>query len=396
MEQAHLYLSARDAAAMLGVNMQTLYAYVSRKMLRSEKIDGSRARRYWRADVERLAGKPDPQAPALPVDTELASATRITLITGQRLFFRGRDVAELAQSETVESMAALLWQQRLDGWFAQPAAALPGVAAGILQGLDGVGILEKAGAIFPLLERADPRAYDLTPAGYARTGVDVLRWFAALVVGAHAPADGPLHLFVARALQAPAGYDEVIRTLFVLVADHEFDPITYAVRAVANVGVTPFQAVTAGLIASQGQRFQAERYGVAARFLQEILAADDGAAPVVERLRHGEALPGFSGAAGGADIRTTILMAALGRVAGADPLYQRLCAAQRMALDSAHATMDFIFPAMFVGYRLGLKGDALAIALIGRLVGWIAHAMEQYHEHALIRPRARYAGLLPA
>jgi len=28
-------------------------------------------------------------------------------------------------------------------------------------------------------------------------------------------------------------------------------------------------------------------------------------------------------------------------------------------------------------------------------VGWIAHAMEQYHRNALVRPRAAYVGPLP-
>jgi citrate synthase len=49
-----LYLSAEQAARALEVTVATLYAYVSRKQIRSERIAGSRARRYWRADIERL------------------------------------------------------------------------------------------------------------------------------------------------------------------------------------------------------------------------------------------------------------------------------------------------------------------------------------------------------
>jgi len=33
--------------------------------------------------------------------------------------------------------------------------------------------------------------------------------------------------------------------------------------------------------------------------------------------------------------------------------------------------------------------------LVGRSVGWIAHAIEQYATGARIRPRARYVGVLP-
>ena len=42
---------------------------------------------------------------------------------------------------------------------------------------------------------------------------------------------------------------------------------------------------------------------------------------------------------------------------------------------------------------LGLPpGSALALFLVGRTVGWIAHAIEQYESGILIRPRARYTG----
>ena len=46
---------------------------------------------------------------------------------------------------------------------------------------------------------------------------------------------------------------------------------------------------------------------------------------------------------------------------------------------------------------LGLpKDSALAMFLLGRTVGWIAHAIEQASHGALIRPRARYTGPRPA
>src|SRR5258705_9049132 len=44
------YLSAAEAAKALGVSVQTLYVYVSRKAIRSQPIAGSRQRRYWKTD----------------------------------------------------------------------------------------------------------------------------------------------------------------------------------------------------------------------------------------------------------------------------------------------------------------------------------------------------------
>ena len=80
------FLSAQEAAALLGVSVPTLYVYVGRKGLRSQRISGSRARRYWRADVEALRSKGSPQ-PSAPRGPPRESA--ITLITDKGPFYRG-------------------------------------------------------------------------------------------------------------------------------------------------------------------------------------------------------------------------------------------------------------------------------------------------------------------
>jgi len=36
--------------------------------------------------------------------------------------------------------------------------------------------------------------------------------------------------------------------------------------------------------------------------------------------------------------------------------------------------------------------SSIALFALGRTVGWIAHAIEQYADNQLIRPRARYIG----
>jgi citrate synthase len=41
------------------------------------------------------------------------------------------------------------------------------------------------------------------------------------------------------------------------------------------------------------------------------------------------------------------------------------------------------------------RGSALALFAIGRSIGWVAHAIEQYGQDAMIRPRAKYVGPKP-
>src|SRR5260370_4182719 len=52
-----LYTTAKEAAAALGVSIPTLYAYVSRGLIRSQGVAGSRNRRYWKVDIDRLKGR---------------------------------------------------------------------------------------------------------------------------------------------------------------------------------------------------------------------------------------------------------------------------------------------------------------------------------------------------
>src|SRR3954464_15039383 len=110
------WMTAVEAATLLGVNRATFYAYVSRGHIRSQAVPGSpRGRSYARDDVERLRRRteerraPDKAAArtlrwGMPV---LESA--IALIDGQRLYYRGVDAATLAQERSLEEVAALIW-----------------------------------------------------------------------------------------------------------------------------------------------------------------------------------------------------------------------------------------------------------------------------------------------
>ena len=91
------FYSAREAAEALGVTLPTLYAYVSRGLLRSEGEPGGKARRYPRADVDGLRrkreqrGDPGPIAEgALDWGTPVLPSA-IALITAGRLYYRGRE-----------------------------------------------------------------------------------------------------------------------------------------------------------------------------------------------------------------------------------------------------------------------------------------------------------------
>src|SRR5829696_2582210 len=93
------YLSAGRAAEELGISLATLYAYVSRGLVRSESVEGKRRNRRYRAeDVRRLKERKERRRdPDRVVEGALHWGTPvlesgITLIDGDGLYYRGRDV----------------------------------------------------------------------------------------------------------------------------------------------------------------------------------------------------------------------------------------------------------------------------------------------------------------
>ncbi len=57
--------------------------------------------------------------------------------------------------------------------------------------------------------------------------------------------------------------------------------------------------------------------------------------------------------------------------------------------------LDFALAALARVLRLP-AGSPLTLFAIGRTIGWIGHAIEQYMMWLLIRPRAKYIGVVPA
>ncbi|GLC96671.1 MULTISPECIES: citrate synthase [Cupriavidus] len=387
-----LYLSAEEAASLLNINVATLYAYVGRKGIRSSKVDGSRSRRYWAADIERLLAErgtasqsPTPHWPAI--------STSITLLTEKGLYYRGRPATDLADHATLEEVAEWMWET--PGAFDRRALPFPEVARRVIADLQHLGPMAQALALFPILEQMHPHAYDLSKTGYARTGADTLRSYAAVLTQSE-PVAGPLHQHLTKGLRIAPKYEDMVRRMLVLSVDHEFTPMTYAVRTTANTGITPYAAAVCGLLASRGRRISAGRVEQAVRLLSEIAGAKDPCEPVLARFREGEAIAGFDRNVHGVeDPRAAHLMKHMMDVFAHDVDFRRLTAVIDLVRDLTDQPPAFVLLAAFLGRKFEMHGNELAIVGLGRMVGWIAHASEQYHQGPHIRARANYVGLLP-
>ncbi|HJZ28175.1 MAG TPA: citrate synthase, partial [Streptosporangiaceae bacterium] len=114
------FLTAAQAAQRLGVKPATLYAYVSRGVLRRDRASDGRGSLFDAEEVERLARRGRPRRPAGAADITVESA--ITELTADSLRFRGHDATRLAVTRTFEEVAELLWT----GEFPSAHAVPPG------------------------------------------------------------------------------------------------------------------------------------------------------------------------------------------------------------------------------------------------------------------------------
>ena len=392
----NLYMTADEAAAALGVSTSTLYAYVTRKGIRTQKITGGRGSRYWREDVERAKGRSPLQSPRSDGGS-LVSETTITAITKRGPLYRGQSALALSETATLETVAALLWRAPEEVVFPMSAPATLQDVTTIWPLLGEASAIDKACALFPMIEDSSLRAYDLSQVGYARTGGELMRWFAALMAGSCIPTAEPLHIVVARNSDDPAIYSDLARRLMVLAADHELDPTTYSVRAIANTGATPYRVVLGGFSASLGRRTAFGRAESMDRLIEEIVTSPRPKDAIQARIRDGDTLPGFaSDRYPEGDPRAMALLTAMRRALDGDIELSRLGSAIEVVREATSREPDFSLVNMFLARRLNPKHRRSSIALrLGRIAGWIAHAMEQYHTTPLVRPRAAYTGLLP-
>jgi citrate synthase len=388
-----LYISAEEAAERLGVSVTTLYAYVSRKGIRSQRVPGSRRRRYWKSDIDRVVGVGSPQTPARAGG--LTRDTEITLITEDGPYYRGTSAVALSKTATLEETAALLWRTETSEVFADVLPNPPPDLAAHLTLLADASAADRATALFPFVEIANPRSYDLSHAGMGRTGADVLRWYAALLIKAPALRNDPLHVTLARGLGVSDTWADLIRRILVLSADHGFEPGTYAVRAVASTGVTPYRSVLTGLSVTMGRRTRIGRFQGLARLLGEIAEAVDPQDPIVQRLRGGEDLPGFgSNLYATGDPRAREMLQQLEGALAGDQDFRKLQRAIAAVREFSGLEPDFALTNLYIARRVGLDGNDSFFPL-GRAAGWIAHSIEQYEVGEVIREPSMYTGPLP-
>ena len=396
------YLSAKEACAELEIRPQTLYSYVSRGLIRSETGDQRRrTRQYHREDIERLRRHKELRAhPQVAAEQALRAGdpvleSALSRIDDDDLYYRGISVGELARTSTVEEVAALLWTGdralRIEEFAG--AARLEGVSPGLVAELAPLAKVERMQALLPVIGTQDPAAFATAPPHIHQCGARILRLMALVAAAEDRTVCGIAQTLQNAWLPERPAAARLIEAALILCADHELNTSTFTCRTVASSGASLYSVVTAGLSALQGPRHGGATGRLEALWDEAELGNHVGAT-IASRLKRGDAIAGFGHVVyRGVDPRAKILMELLEE---AFPNAAELAMAKALIEEVEKRTgLSHNVDLGLVALRraLGLeKGAALLLFCLGRIIGWIAHAMEQYQTGRLIRPRAKYTG----
>lgn len=397
MQSTLASVTAGEAAELLGVKPQTLYAYASRGLIR--RVGNGKRRRYLREDLQRLQARQRARSGHGPVAASALSFgepvldTHITSIDERGPLYRGRPAVELAQAGYgFEAVAELLWTGQLPEtaplW---PLSRRPSKLA-------RVATLEDLLFALPSLSRAARQAGPLGPDAELASARALIVSLTELVAGAHARAGQSVAQLLATRARAPVKVaTQAVQQALVLLADHELNASSFAARIAASTDAQLLPCFSAALAALSGPRHGGACARVEA-LLDEAATLSQPGRVIEQRIRRGDSVPGFGHPLyPGGDPRAQSLLeqaralATLGAPAKAR-LEPMLALARAMARQGLPPTVDFGL--VVLTRALGMKpGSAALLFALGRSAGWVAHVLEQRQSPTILRPRARYTAI---
>jgi citrate synthase len=396
-------LSAKEAAEILEVSLATLYSYVSRGLLSSTKSSSSHRKTYDREQVMHLAAR---RSDAKYGGHSAASAinwgvplleTSISHIADGQLFYRGYQATTLAQRASLEEVACLLWDDQQEHYFSRSTAAYVDTQ------VDKRGYttrayapLERAMILAPALLHGwmqKHHSHTAQATNELQIAPSLMRQIAGIILN-QSVSDLPLHLQIANAWKCNAIETELIRVSLVLLADHELNTSSFAVRCVASTAANLAAALCAGLSALSGPKHGGGSR-MAKQFLIEASACSNIEEFTCDYFR--DLAPDLSGFGHilypNGDPRAAYLLKELTNIAQKDRKLQPLLEICTKAGKSLGILPNFDLVLALMELHFAWPESAgISLFAIARCAGWVAHAHEQTETGDMIRPRARYVG----
>ncbi len=394
------WLTTSQAAHRLGVKPATIYAYVSRGVIESHR-DEDRTSRFRATDVEALAVRGRPREASRHHSLDIEITTRITEISGHSIRYRGHDALALARTCSFEQVAELLWTGELPAvpptWATR---AQPFVIEGEMSLRDRLRVVAAHAAVGDR-GRRDLRSVTDEGRRLIVSMVDSLpmagdgRCPRLLLPDAPAVRGSVAGRFWARLSprRPTPGLVATMNAALVLLADHEMAASTLAARVAASTRAGVHGVVAAGMGTLGGPLHGGESQRIR-RVLDRVTASSVHGVILMALELHGR-LPGFGQVLYPlGDPRATLLLEMLREAVGAHPAIDMADTLIAAAASRRLPPPNVDLALAVLGVVAGMPEDGgEAIFTPARVVGWLAHAMEEYGEQPLrFRPRAVYVG----
>lgn len=395
------WITTSQAAQRLGVKRATLYSYVSRGVLRSERRPGQQESLFDRAQVEALASAAPRPGAAQPLLRFRSVATAVSGLRDGELFLRDTALAELAAQGDLEAAVRLV----LGLGSVPPAepAPPPQVAEAVLPVLRLLPRPRRLPLAVQVLGGTDPLAYDLDPDSVARSAHRVVTQAVRLVGQARrSAAEGrpdppdppdrhePLEHAVGRILAGHAlsvAKSRCLATLLIVLLDHGLTASTIAARVAASTRAPVHDCLLAAYATMAGPLHGAaslDTYDLLAAFRAGGRDEEPSAALARAMLRH-RTLPGFGHVLySGADPRVAMVLDRLWELPGTTELRADVEALVSLVAERTGAQPNVDLAVAAVTHALDLPAEGgLVLYQVARSFGVAAHVIEEYAERPL-------------
>ena len=365
----------------------------------------------------------------------IAARSAICAIDGAagRLYYRGYEIGDLAGAVPFELVTALLWAGELPDAAAaedfrarlDTARGLPAPIVDLLHRLPrDCHPLDALRTAVSLAAALDPDRQASDAGANARKSLRLMNRIPEIVAAwsrirtgrepVPARRGGSHAAYFLWLLEGREPSPEVVRVLDValtLHADHEFNASTFAARVAVATLADLHAAVVAAIATLKGPRHGGANEDVL-RMLKEIgdparaepfvesRLGRRGALSRAERADPKARVPGFGHRVYRVDDARARVLRGMARTMAEATGRARLFAVAEAVYDAMRArtslpvNVDFFSAVVYDA--LGIPPDlCTSIFATGRVAGWCAHALEQYADNRLIRPRADYTGPAP-
>jgi citrate synthase len=410
MKASRTRLTSAQVAARLRIKPATLYAYVSRGLLSSERAEKGGST-FDPLDVEAFAvsrrkgSRPAGGTVGRPI---MVLDSDLTLIQDDELYFRGKSATGLARRLQFEDGVRLLWvtpnsNNDIDDRF----VSRPDVVKAIRKASSALGnaprFMDRLKLAVLIVGSSDPVRDSLGQAAVRDAGRQILSTMVdslpALQTGPRLSAPIATRLWSkVSPLESSTGNLRLLNATMILCMDHDLAISTMSARVAASARTDPYAAVIAALSTLDGAMHGAASIA-AVDMLTETMVTGKPERAISAQIARFQIIPGFGHIVyKKVDPRAEFLFKAMRELS---EYGEALSAADQLSAvvhsrSPRPANLDLALAVLVVGAKMQADAGELIFA-VSRTAGWVSHVLDEYAQTAMrLRPESRYTGIRPS